>query len=137
MYKFLAESKQESLFDKHKRSVKVETQSYDVIVYMVQYYWIQEAKESFASPDNFFMGHCIMHIVKLLYCGYMATKSPFCLHSILPPECIGSRWNPVMLKPKDLLCPLRYHLSGLIQGIGSYLKTTKGCQARYFKDRQL
>ena len=36
-----------------------------------------------------------------------------------------------MFKPKDPLYPLRYHLSGLIQGIASYLKTTKGCQARY------
>ena len=42
-----------------------------------------------------------------------------------------------MIKPKDPLYPLRYHLSGLIQGIASYLKTTKGCQARYFNDRPL
>ena len=61
----------------------------------------------------------------------MAVKSPFCLHSTLPLKCIGSRWNPVMVKPKDPLYPLGYHLSGLIQGIRSYLKTTKVCQARH------
>ena len=64
-------------------------------------------------------------------------KSPFCFPSILLPRGIGSMWNPIMLKPKDPFYPLRYHLSGLIQGFGSYLKTTKGCQAQYFKDRQL
>ena len=42
-----------------------------------------------------------------------------------------------MQKLKNPPLPLRYHLSGLIPGIGSNLKTTKGCQARYFKDRQL
>ena len=63
----------------------------------------------------------------------MAARSPFCLHSILPLKCIGSRWNPVMFKPKDPLYPLRYHLSGLIQGIASYLKTTKGCRGSVFQ----
>ena len=31
----------------------------------------------------------------------------------------------------------RSHLSGLIQRIGRYLATTKGCRMRYFKDCQL
>ena len=82
----------------------------------------------------YFMGNCIQFNCFIVR---MAVKSPFCLHSTLPLKCIGSRWNPVMLKPKDPLYPLGYHLSGLIQGIGSYLKTTKGCQARFFKDRKL
>ena len=38
-------------------------------------------------------------------------KSPFCLPSLLPLRCIGSRWNPVIIKPKDPLYPLGYHLS--------------------------
>ena len=64
-------------------------------------------------------------------------KSPFCLPSLLPLRCIGSRWNPVIIKLKDPLYPLRYHLSRLIQGIGSYLKTTTGCRTRYLKSSGL
>ena len=64
-------------------------------------------------------------------------KSPFCLPSLLPLRCIGSRWNPVIIKLKDPLYPLRYHLSRLIQGIGSYLKTTTGCRTRCLKSSGL
>ena len=85
-------------------------------------------------PISYFMGNCIQLSCFVIR---MAAKSPFCLNSILLHNCIGLRLNPVMLKPKDHHCPLGYNLSGLIQGIGSYLRTIKGCQARYFKDRQL
>ena len=74
----------------------------------------------------YFIAICI----QLLSCFIvgMAAKSPFCLPSLLPLRCIGSRWNPVIIKPKDPFYPLRYHLSRFIQGIGSYLQTTKPYQ---------
>ena len=62
----------------------------------------------------------------------MDAESPFCLPTLLPLTCIGSKWNPVIIKPKDPLYPPGYHLSGLIQRKGIYLKTTTLCQTRYF-----
>ena len=50
----------------------------------------------FSQSFTYFMGNCIKlssFIVR------MAAKSPFCWHSILPHKCIGSRWNPVIIKP--------------------------------------
>ena len=44
----------------------------------------------------------------------------------------GSKWNPVMMKHNDPLYQPRYHLSGLIQRIWSYLATTKTCPTGYF-----
>ena len=44
----------------------------------------------------------------------------------------GSKWNPVMMKHNDPLYQPRYHLSGLIQRIWSYLATTKACPTGYF-----
>ena len=44
----------------------------------------------------------------------------------------GSKWNPVMMKHNDPLYQPRYHLSGLIQRIWSYLATTKACSTQDF-----
>ena len=72
-------------------------------------------------PIIYFMGNCI--IVKLLYRKNGCKKPFFPFNTTIPIKCIGSKWNPVMFKPMDPLYPLRYHLSGLIQGIASNLKT--------------
>ena len=51
--------------------------------------------------------------------------------SIPPHKGIGSTWSPVRMKPKNPFCLLRYHLSRLVQRIGSYLETTQNRQQKY------
>ena len=59
------------------------------------------------------------------YCRKMSKKKPaFCFPSIPLPKGIGSSWSSVRMKRKIPFCILRYHLSRLVQRIGSYLETT-------------
>ena len=56
-----------------------------VFDFALEKYYLQEAKESFASSDYLFYGKS--HTVKQLGIK-MAAKSPFCLPSILLPEAM-------------------------------------------------
>ena len=93
----------------------------------LQYRVQKEVKESFASPDYSFYGKAL--IVKQLY-QRMAAKSPFASLQYYT-RGNGPKWNPAQIDAHYLP---RSHLSGLIQRIGQYLATTKGCRMRYFKD---
>ena len=58
-----------------------------------------------------------LHIVKLCHIR-MDAKSPFCLPSMLPPKCKVEPCCVEAQGPPPLFL-LRFHLSGLIPGIGS------------------
>ena len=100
----------------------------------IQTYTIQEAKESFASPYYLFYGKS--HIVKQLY-RKNGCKKPFLFAFNTTTRGNESKWNPAQIDALTTLYLPRSYLSGLIQRVGRYLATTKGCQTRYFKDRQL
>jgi len=79
-------------------------------------YVIQEAKESFASPDYLFYGKS--HIVNQLIVR-MAAKSPFCLPSILLPKAMDKSGTPLrlMLRPPSFFqCPICQVLSSGLDG---------------------
>ena len=67
-----------------------------------------------------------------LYCCQNGCKKALFSNHITDRWGLGSKLNPVMLKHNDPLCQPRYHLSGLIQRIWSYLATTKACSTQYF-----
>ena len=94
----------------------------------------QEAKETFVSPDYLFYGKS--HIVKQLY-RKNGWKKPFLFAFNTTTRGNEQKWNPAQIDAQTTFFLPRSHLSGLIQRIGRYLATTKGCRMRYFKDRKL
>ena len=85
-------------------------------------YSLQEAKESFASPDYLFYGKS--HIVNQLN-RKNGCKKPFLLAFNTTTRGDGPKWNPAQIDAQTTLYLPRSHLSGFIQRIGRYLTTNK------------